>query len=170
VIVVRHHSRPVKYSLAFITLSLLLVGSGCIDNSPTTTVFIVPNGFSGLFLVAEDRANGVNVQRKDGEYFFEVPESGKLIVKRLKLLTDWHREVAHYKDGRKLPTEGVYNDNEIRLFTLPYVAGKGVFYFVGSRIEFERVAGMSDFEKLPLGTNISELIRTNHSTRSAGEN
>jgi len=115
----------------------------------------VPNGFSGLFLIVEDRENGVDVQRKDGEYFFEVPESGTLVVKRLKPLIDWHREVAHYKDGRKLPTEGLYNDNEIRLFTLPYVAGKGVFYFVGSRTDFKRVSGISDFEKLPLGTNIT---------------
>jgi len=136
-------------------LGLQIFGSGCIDNSPTTTVFIVPNGFSGLFLVAEDRANGVSVQRKDGEYLFEVPESGKLVVKRLKPLIDWHREVAHYKDGRKLPTEGVYNDNEIRLFTLPYVAGKGSFYFVGSRTDFKRVSGNAAFEKLPLGTNIT---------------
>jgi len=114
----------------------------------------VPNGFSGLFLVVEDKENGVDVQRKDGEYFFQVPESGKLVVKRLKPLIDWHREAARYQDGRKLPTEELYNDNEIGLFALPYVAGKGVFYFVGSRSDFKRVSGISDFEKLPLATNI----------------
>ncbi len=143
------------YAFTFICcLGLLIFGNGCIDSSPTT-VFIVPNHFWGLFLVAEDRENGVDVPRKDGEYFLEVPETGKLVVKRLKPLIDWHKEVARYKDGRKLPTEGLYNDNEIGLFSLPYVAGKGSFYFVGSRTDFKRVSGNSAFERLPLGTNIT---------------
>lgn len=58
-------------------------------------------------------------------------------------------------NGRMLPTEGLYDDNQIGLFTLPYVAGKGVFYFVGSRKDYKRVSANSNFEKLPLATNIT---------------
>jgi hypothetical protein len=120
--------------------------------SSPTVVFTVPNGFSGLVLIEGDWINGVRLQRKDGEYLVEVPESGKLTVKSLKPLMAWHKERAHFKDGRKLPTEGLYDDNEIGLFPITYVAGKGVFYFVGSRRDYNKICGITGVEKLPLAT------------------
>ncbi len=77
------------------------------------------------------------------------------MVKNLRPLIEWHKELARYKNGKKLQSAGVNNGSEIGLFSLTYVKGEGVFYFVGSRTDYNKICGISDFGNLPLATNIT---------------
>jgi hypothetical protein len=118
-------------------------------------MFTFPVGFEGLVLVSEDSKLGVNLPYTNGIYSVEIPQNGRLSVKSLKVFARWHKERARFKDGEAIPDILSTNNAAKTLFGLPYVRGKGCYYFIGTKEEYEFVSKRDDYEKLPLATKIA---------------
>ena len=137
-----------------VVLALLIGETGCGRDSPTM-LFILPNGFSGLFVISEDRNNGVILDRTNNAYPLEIPENGRLAVKSFAPFNHWHKVSAKFKDGKNLPVATTTRTSEIALHELPSVGGIGIYYFVGSQSEFDAISRKHDFYKFPLATKIT---------------
>jgi len=116
----------------------LLFTIGCNGDTPTIR-FIFPKGFNGLVLVSEDKNKGLDLPNLNGERIIEILES---------------RPVAQYRGGERIPDQTTTNNTEDALFGLPSVPGRGCYYFLGTKTDYDVISKMYDFEKLPLGRKI----------------
>jgi len=139
------------YALLMILFIMGVVG--CKHESPTI-VFIFPDGFNGLMLIAKDENNGQDFPIVNGEYRIEVPQNGKMAVKSFKPIVQWHKVVARYKSGKNIPYEITTGSNDIELYALPFDPDKGCYYFVGTPTDSDALSKIKDFEKFPLATKI----------------
>jgi hypothetical protein len=135
--------------LQILLLLAVAIGvSGC--DREASIAFIFPNGYYGLAHIKEDKANGVEMRLLDGVYTIEVPVDGKLAVNSLEPFYQWHKTVARYKSGKTIVFEEFANNDADFLFGLPAVPGLGIFFFLGTKQDYEAVSKLPDFYKLPL--------------------
>jgi hypothetical protein len=95
--------------------------------------FIVPAGFRGAFVVAEDR-NAPPVRREGGVSIYEIPRDGLLSTSSVNPLREWHTATATFSDATRLPVGGSspvepYADTEVKLRYL-YTDSNGRTYFL----------------------------------------
>jgi hypothetical protein len=75
-------------------------------NRPGKPVRIVlPEGFRGEFLIVRDREKGQDLKLQDGEWLFEIPASGVLVINDDHPFCMWHQERFAYSDGRSATVE-----------------------------------------------------------------
>lgn len=61
---------------------------------------VLPDGFRGDFLIVKDREKGQDLKLQDGEWLFEIPASGVLVINDDHPFCMWHQERFVYSDGR----------------------------------------------------------------------
>jgi hypothetical protein len=77
-------------------------------NRPGKPVKIVlPEGFRGEFSIIKDREHGQDLKLRDGEWLFEIPAGGVLVVNDDRPFYRWHRESVVYSDGRPAMVESL---------------------------------------------------------------
>lgn len=75
-------------------------------DSDVTVLFVIPDNYRGIITLEEDERNGVVPERGEGNTnIYYVPDSGKLFVKSLELLSRYHFLKARHKNGTALPQE-----------------------------------------------------------------
>lgn len=131
----------------------------------TTIAFVIPTGFSGLILIKEDKIDGHPLYISNDVYLIDVPRTGELAVKTLSPFTQWHKTTGYYKNGKLIPYELFSGTQELGLYDLPTVIGKGCYYFVGRTEQYNFISKQADFSKYPLGTDIvltnQEILNSN---------
>ena len=139
-------------SLFVLLLSIVISHTGCSHRAPTI-LFIVPNGFKGLLLISED-PNAETLRVVKDAYTVEIPKDGRVVIKSLAPFNKWHKEIAKYPDGQNLPDKTSMSNTENGFYGLPYVQGRGIHYFVGTRSDYDALLKRYDFDKFPLATKI----------------
>lgn len=120
-----------------ICAALLLTGWTVISNLQRRydVEFVVPDGFHGIFVIKEDRKNGIPPEWTDNSVRYIIPKSGVLITTDTSPLDVWHSESAKYSSGRQIPDPaGVPRKRHI-LIQLTYDSlGRNTF-LIGSKSE-----------------------------------
>jgi hypothetical protein len=115
--------------------------------------FILPAGFCGAFIVAEDPA-APSASQEDEVTVYEIPENGLLRTISVQPLHEWHSATAMFSDGRPLPvaTGGPiepYDQVEIKLYSLYSDANRRNYFLVGT--EAEQADALKNRSTLSLG-------------------
>ena len=89
-------------------LILLMLGvaiAGC-DNSLDRPIhFVLPDSFSGPFVIVVNPAYPDAIVRKSDRYEVTVPLDGVFRTNNIGILQRWHKLAAAYENGNRLPTE-----------------------------------------------------------------
>jgi hypothetical protein len=70
-----------------------------IGRSGKPVTIVLPAGYEGEFSIVRHRTRGQDVRPKDGEWIFEIPENGVLVVKDDSPFYRWHKTYYLYADG-----------------------------------------------------------------------
>jgi hypothetical protein len=128
----------IRTRLTVLGVCLTLVFTlGC-QGSQKSLQFIIPNGFSGPFVIVE-RQDGLVLKSEQPTAVIHVPNSGLVLLTSFDELRLWRHHSASFAGG---PPIGVYEvrDNEIALRGGGLVARNGrerIEYFVGTLQEFQ---------------------------------
>jgi len=134
---------------------LVMVGViGCSHNAPTL-VFTFPDGFNGLVLISEDKKSDLVLPTRNGVYNIEIPQNGELAVKDFRPFNHWHKTIARYKSGKLLSDETSTSNTQNALFGLGYEHGRGCYYFVGTKADYDLISKKHDFYKTPLANKLT---------------
>ena len=97
--------------------------------------FIVPDGFHGIFVIQEDRKNGVPPERIGTKIRYVIPKSGTLVTTDTSPLDAWHAESAKYSSGRSIPDQAGLQGKGHILITLIYDSSGRTTFLIGSNAE-----------------------------------
>ena len=118
--------------------------------------FVLPDGYTGVFKIVLDEANGIDVRLTDGRYTYEIPAGGILRVKSFKHFEQWHEATAAYRNGTQIPTLSTVNSDTVALRSLGiYTRGDGpptMTFVIGTKEEedkFRTQMDNADFDNLP---------------------
>jgi len=139
--------------LGFVALALFLITTSC-SNTSDTIAFEFPNGYRGLVLISESKDHGVTLKVKNRRCVVVVPPDGHLQVDSFAIFSEWHKTTAEFKSGEKILDMTSVSSTQTALFELPTVSGMGMFFFVGTRPEFDTISQNPSFYKLPLARRI----------------
>src|SRR3954452_13080122 len=85
---------------------LILVVVGC-DNSLDRPIhFVVPDGFSGPFVIVSNAAYPDVIEKHSNRYELTIPPDGIIRTKSIDIFCRWHKTSAAYKMAKPFPTEG----------------------------------------------------------------
>jgi hypothetical protein len=125
-------------SVGMVSLSILVTFAGCNWRQDYTIEFVVPEGYTGVIIVEEDRETGGEPQREDGNtYVYEVPETGILVVKNFDPFDHYHFFIARYAGGRWIPTLASGKKGRSALGINP---NEIAFHVLGSQVKGRRNA------------------------------
>ena len=91
------------FRLIFLAV-IAAVSSACFLLIPEVH-YVLPDGYVGMFKIILDESNGIDVQRANWRYAYEIPPDGILRVKSFAPFHNWHETKASYKNGSKVLTE-----------------------------------------------------------------
>jgi len=120
----------------FAILTLAIVG--CSDSLDRPIRFVVPDGFSGPFIIVSN-ANYPNVIEKHADrYELAVPSDGVIRTQNIDIFHRWHKATATFESGKPFPA---YDSPE----SLLHAGESGTsddktfisWYFVGPYDEFK---------------------------------
>ena len=81
-----------------------LIISSCSSHQPGPEIlFIVPNNFLGTIELTENKAKGIAPTPVFKGYRFEIPPSGKLVIKDLSIFESWHQLRILNESGNDVP-------------------------------------------------------------------
>ena len=115
-------------------LSLLVCSCGSAD---MPVHFIIPDGYRGLFRVKLNKAAAAP-DRIGDHVQLNVPASGLLEIRTLKIFRRWHKERAFYENGTELRNDRTVPtsmENEVLFSCLQAVGDHTLIYVVGTREE-----------------------------------
>lgn len=69
--------------------------------------FIFPAGSRGTFVALVDPQHGIEIPLINGEFVYQFPDHGPLLVKSNAPMQGWHKERASFADGMPLPIDGL---------------------------------------------------------------
>jgi hypothetical protein len=109
-----------------------------------------------MFLISEDKTNGVDVLNQNGVFTFEIPQSGHLMIRHIEIFDRPCKEVAFYKDGTQILDQ---NGNVPCRFYSLGVVSEGVvseryYFYAGTYSNFDAVQKSWEWWKLPLGKSL----------------
>lgn len=130
-----------KLKFTLFLIPLLLFSGGCADrkNEKPKVVFILPEGFRGVFKVVQNN-QGKMVASDSGTIFIIVPSDGIVSLKNREFLYDWHGIEAKFISGEMLYNADASEpkENETAFFSLWAESDNGpIFYLVGSKKDYE---------------------------------
>ncbi len=144
-------------NMRIIFIVLLIVGWGilvaCSREAPTIR-FVVPSGFRGLFLVVEDKINGQEVKKINGEIVFYIGKEGHVSIKDLKVFNSWHKLRGQFQDGESLPPYSEVPNAKVAIFAVGSVPDIGRYYFIGAQTQYDKISKQWDLSTLPLAQEL----------------
>ena len=102
----------IRYRVLLLLL-MVTVCSSCSWESSYQLIYIFPDGFRGAAVVRSNRPSGVPVVAKDGVVTLSFPPSGMLDIQGDDPVHEWHRPVAQYVSGQKIPVPGISGDGPL---------------------------------------------------------
>jgi hypothetical protein len=107
-----------KFDKIVVRLLILLIiaasSSACFFFNPDVH-YVLPNGYIGMFKIILDESNGIDVERTNWRYVYEIPPDGILRVKSFAPFRDLHEEKVAYKNGANIPSGLQVKDDVIAL-------------------------------------------------------
>jgi hypothetical protein len=91
---------PGLHSKALLLMFAMTVGC---QEKTITLEFIVPNGFSGVLKLRAGSAEGATLAATNEVISLVFPASGTLDIKGKLPTLEWHRPVARFADGTRIP-------------------------------------------------------------------
>jgi hypothetical protein len=123
-----------------------------------TIEYIIPNRYRGIVIIEQDENRGATPTIIDGNtYVYRILDGGTLVVRDFSLFERYHYEIAHYADGRAIPTgtggakgPGIHDPRTVALYTIgSQVKGKEAVKFymcVGTLDNYRRYRKQYGFE------------------------
>ena len=110
--------------------------------------FILPESYEGAFKLIEDKKAGAEIHPIGGELRIEVPESGIVRLKDLRVFREWHNPRARYAGGAFIPLGvGQSSDTKTLAFFSLWINSSGeIYYFVGTEKDFLKIQSGSPFD------------------------
>jgi len=133
------------FTLTLFTLYVGLFLLGCKKESPKTAVFIIPDGFEGIFKVVLSENNGES-RNDEKKNIYRINDSGVCVVSELGVIDGWHNREAEYTSGQKImtfpspeATEVADLSEQVLFFSLVRTADDEFFYLIGNMSDYERL-------------------------------
>jgi hypothetical protein len=117
--------------LAFAVAAIGL--TGCDDTLDRPIHFVIPDGFTGPFVLVAHPSNPDAIVRHSDRYEISIPSDGILRTKSTAIFTRWHKTRATFSSGKRLSSQ---DRDAIGLYAGPTSTSGISWYYVGTYEEF----------------------------------
>jgi hypothetical protein len=112
--------------------------AGCSDSLDRPIHFVLPDGFTGPFIIVSDSKYPDRIRKLNDRYELSIPTSAILRTNNTDIFNRWHKKSASYRSSQPFPTDAHGN---LLFFSGPTGTKNNTryisWYYVGPYDEFQ---------------------------------